>query len=384
MAVKPTPDKLGPSPAGGREAAVSRKFTSPDSNETRPVSGDPYFDYLVMLLRNDRAKNEGAENAARREDLNRLIDDHFGVKSYDELMAKGTLTQRDILSAEASDTRIATMRVGVVTNYETGQRQYLVGRRLDDYLVNQGIGRPPSGREHPVVTQGDIKVPHSPARSFDFKLTTIGESQRDLVSAIDRAAKITGVPAPLLGAMAGIESKFGRDLVSPTGAVGTFQQTGGYRAERWKLYGEDIARYVPEAREAMKGGLTKEEMKQLAFNDDAAALMTAYSAKAFARKYNLDLNDPKTWGLVYAEHNAGEGSVKRLLSGGMTEKWIMDANPAIYRNVGDSKSALLTYQTKMEDWAKNYEKLETRIARDSSQRDPVLAATRTGPEPRPT
>jgi hypothetical protein len=278
------------------------------------------------------------------------ISSRFEVKSEEQLLAKGTLDTHDVLSADSSNSRIRDMRVGTVTDYESGRRSYLVGRALDNYIVNQGV----------VPRASDLPEQR---KSTSFKLGTIGEVQSNLVSSIEKASKLTGVPSALIGAMAGIESGFGNNLYSPTGPLGTFQQSGSYRETNWKRYGSFIAQHVPEARAALADGkLTKDEMRQLAFNDDAAALMTGLAAAKFAKDYKLDLSKKENWGLVYAEHNSGRGSVNKLLKGGTTEQWIQDYNPAIYKGTNGSQDILNSYQSKMMTWTKNYEQLESKVA----------------------
>ncbi len=169
-----------------------------------------------------------------------------------------------------------------------------------------------------------------------------------------------------------IESGFGKNKLSPTGAIGTFQQTGAYRDANWSKHGAFIAQHVPEARAAMEGGLSKDEKRSLAFNDRSAAIMTALAAKSFAESRGLDLNDKKNWWVVYAEHNAGAGSVNKILRNEMPDKFIRDCNPAIYRGKDTPTEVVANYQSKIMGYAKAYEKLETNLVA-SAKVDATLA-----------
>lgn len=276
--------------------------------------------------------------------------------SFEDAMKMGTLVLQDILRLDTSDPRVQSMRTGTVTDYNAGQKYYVVGQDLEKYesrraaqssLGSLGLSPSHTGRYPPTK----------------FEVRNAGDIQKDLVNSINRAAEITGVPPAMLGALAGIESGFNNPKMqrSPSGAVGVVQQTGGYRDTMWAKHGNFIAEHVPEAREAMKGGLTREEKYALAFNEDAAFIMVGRRAKELEKKYGLDLNTPRGMAIVYLEHNSGEGSVKRLLNGQMTEASIRNWNPAIYRGNDTPAAVIAATERKMVSFASAYEKRADQI-----------------------
>ncbi len=384
MANVKDPQKVAPPPFGAPKGTKALR----ESDTAAPKKRDDFSWSLDNMLRwwaqdLDEARNE--QDEVRLQDVQQfqaLLDTvSFEPLGYADLLAKGELTDADILRINPRDEQAMNMRMAEVVDYQQGRRYYLVGKSLEQYetrrsaesfLAQQGIGQLPSGRPQAALPPSGAAGAPSSYRAPEFRVTTPAVVQGELVASIDKAAKITGVPTALLGAMTGIESGFGKNLLSPTGAIGVMQQTGGYRDTMWKTYGETIAQHVPAARAAMAGGLSKDEKRDLAFNNDAAILMVALRAKDFCKKYGLDVNDPKSWGMVYLDHNSGEGSVMKLMSGQMTDKFIRDVNPAVYRGVNTPQEALANFQSKIVGYAKAYEKVEARYEASS----PAMAAAK--------
>jgi hypothetical protein len=290
-----------------------------------------------------------------KHDLINNSENNFGL-TYQDLANKTTLTQNEIFSAGTSDKRVANTQVAERIN-ENGSRTYYVGSGLTDFLSSRSSVKP-SG----VQAQNSAKD--------NFRLTSIGDIQREMFDAIELASKVTGVPTKLLGAMAGKESTFGKGQVSSSGAEGLFQQTDGYLIANYvknPAQAKLIASVVPEAAEYMKDGkITLDEARKLAWNPAAAAMLTALRAQALAKDLNLDLNKPSSWAYVYTEHNAGRGSLNNLLKGGMTEKWIQDLNPSMYKGANSAQDVLQIAANDMEKWGNRFEKLVAASADSSS------------------
>lgn len=346
--------------------------------ETTADSGKPRDDFSFdpnNLVRKNNDILQGKQAAETRffEDLKRfasqlaststdfdLAEEETGLLSAAMMEKMGQLTSWDLLRIDQNDLKAMAMRMGEVRDHETGQKYFLVGKSLETYEARRAaetyLGGQSAPRVHPT-----LPAVSSPATQQEFRVSTAASLKGELVDDIAYASKVTGVPAALIGAMAGIESSFGKNKLSPTGAIGTFQQTGAYRDANWAKHGAFIAQHVPEARAAMEGGLSKDEKRSLAFNDRSAALMTALAAKSFAEARGIDLNDKKNWWVVYAEHNAGAGSVNRLLRNDMPDKFIRDCNPAIYRGKDTPTEVVANYQSKIMGYAKAYEKMETNM-----------------------
>ncbi len=305
-----------------------------------------------------------------------LAEEDTALLSAEMMEKMGQLTSWDLLRIDQKDAKAMSMRMGEVKDYETGQKYYLVGKALETYEARRAAetylgGQPQTGssRPHGNISEMAAGRPHQ-----EFRVAPTASLKGQLVDDIAYASKVTGVPAALIGAMAGIESGFGKNKLSPTGAVGTFQQTGGYRDTNWAKHGAFIAQHVPEARAAMEGGLSKDEKKALAFNDRSAALMTALAAKDFAAARGIDLNDKKNWWIVYAQHNAGDGSVNKLLRNDMPDKFIRDCNPAIFRGKDTPVEIVANYQSKIMGYANAYEKLETNLVASAKVETTVALA----------
>lgn len=285
--------------------------------------------------------------------------------TYEDLTSKKTLTQAEIFNANPLDPRVQETQVAEHINHATGRRSYYVGEGLTEQLAarNQHQNLPSTGR--PLTSRPD-----------NFRMTSIGQIQREMHQAIEIAARETGVPAKLLGAMAGKESLFGKQQISSSGAEGLFHQTDGYLKSNYVQNPQQAARIaavVPEAAEYMADGkITISEANRLAWNLLAAAMLTGLRAKAVAKDFNLDLNDERTWGYVYTDHNAGRASLKRLVSGGMTEGWIQKLNPSMYKGVKSGEDVLRIATDDMIRYGNRYEKLATAIANTAAS--PIVVA----------
>ena len=386
---------FGTQPTAKALKEAEAKAIKPSKRDDFSWSLDNMLRWWVQDLDQDREEKDEERTADIRH-FQDQIDITFELLSAADLLAKGELSEADILRINPHDEAAMNMRMAEVVDYEKGRRFYLVGKSLEQYetrrtaeafLSQQGL----AGGKTPGVPVAAADAAGAPARTQrtppEFRVTTPGAVQGELIASINKASQITGVPTALLGAMTGIESGFGKNLYSPTGAIGSMQQTGGYRDTMWKVYGEKIATHVPAARAAMADGLTKDEKRNLAFNNDAAILMVALRAKDFCKQYKLDINDPKSWGMVYLDHNSGEGSVKKLLAGEMTDKFIRDVNPAVYRGVDTPQAALANFQSKIISYAKAYEKVEDRYeatlmaAAKPAADAAILKASGKGPAP---
>lgn len=361
MATIKDPTKAPPLTAP--QAQKPRADAAPVEDYTRLNDWDNQNDFSAMknsIRKSDQdvealALVAGGQHDEKTSMYRQLLNENNKLLTFDDLMKMGTLTLQEMLRIDTSDSRVQSMRTGVVTDYEAGQKYYVVGKDLEKYesrraaqssLGNLGLGQSGSSSTPP-----------------KFEVRTSGQIQSDLVNSINRAAEITGVPPALLGALAGIESGFNNPKMqkSPTGAVGVVQQTGGYRDTVWSKYGDFVAQHVPEAREAMKGGLTRQEKYALAFNEDSAFIIVGLRAKELEKKYGLDLNSPRGMAIVYLEHNSGEGSVKRLLNGQMTDATIRGYNPAIYRGNDTPAAVIASTERKMVSYASAYEKRADQI-----------------------
>lgn len=317
------------------------------------------FDLNNLYRRSDeKAEELEASQLKQAEEFRSTIDqlnESNKFLSADDMEKKGILTLSDLLRIDPLDERAQSMRTGVVTDYEAGKKYYVVGKELEKYeqrrttqsaMGNLGLGEP-----------------HSSSKPAKFEIRTAGNIKADLVESINHAAKVTGVPPALLGAMAGIESGFNDPKMqkSPSGALGVLQQTGGYRDAVWAKYGDFVAQHAPAAREAMKGGLTKSEKIELAFDEKSAFIIAGLRAKELEKKYGVDLNTPKGMAIVYLEHNSGEGSVKKLLNGQMTDSFIRNWNPAIYRGNDTPQAVIAATERKMAGYANAYEKVSDSV-----------------------
>ncbi|PZP55202.1 MAG: hypothetical protein DI586_07620 [Micavibrio aeruginosavorus] len=279
--------------------------------------------------------------------------------SFDQLLQKGDLDQEDIFSADTSDARVRDMEVGEYIDEQTGERHYYTGETLSRF---RGTHR---------------ELPLGPD---NFKMKSVGQVQIEMVSAIQKAASLTGVPASLLGAMAGKETRLGQGgMVSPTGAIGLFQQTGGYREAFWNSEKNRafVANHVAEARQYLSndGKIDSAEARKLAWNPEASALMTAIRAQELARAKGFNLNDRNTWTYVYTEHNAGRGSLNKLMNGQMTDSWIRDYNPAVYGGKNTAADVLAGSDRDMKLWANRFEKLTSQLGMDASSPPTQSAAS---------
>ncbi len=353
--------------------------------ETAKHRDDFSFDLNNLYRRNDDLQKDKASAQEKfLEDLRRfasqlasstnveISSEDTGLLSAEMLEKMGQLTSWDLLRIDQNDAKAMSMRMGEVRDNQTGQKYFLVGKSLEVYEARRAA-------ESYLGPTGTPRIPGSisekiPTLPQEFRVSTAGSLKGELVDDIAYASKVTGVPAALIGAMAGIESGFGKNKLSPTGAVGTFQQTGGYRDTNWAKHGAFIAQHVPEARAAMEGGLSKDEKKALAFNDRSAALMTALAAKDFAAARGIDLSDKKNWWVVYAQHNAGDGSVNKLLRNDMPDKFIRDCNPAIYRGKDTPTEIVANYQSKIMGYASAYEKLESNMVASAKVETTVALA----------
>lgn len=288
--------------------------------------------------------------------------------TYENLANKTQLTQAEVFFANTSDARVQRTPVGEYIG-ENGRRTYYIGEGLTKYLKEAQ-----QNTTHPTPDQPDR-----------FRLTSIGEVQREMHEAIQVAAKVTGVPAKLLGAMVGKESIFGRDQVSKSGAEGLFHQTDGYLKANYVnnlAQARQIAAVVPEAAKYLEDGkITLAEANKLSWNPLAAAVLTGLRAKAVAKDFGLDLRDERTWGYVYTDHNAGRGSLNKLVQGGMTDRWIQDLNPSMYKGVKSASDVLEVATRDMILWGNRYEKLTQNI--DSSSAKPTAQKKVHYPAPEP-
>lgn len=276
--------------------------------------------------------------------------------SYEALLKKGILTQADIFNADPDDKKVA--ETPVIEQTETdGRKNYYVGMELTQFLL-----------KHP--SNGSARSNSKPDAPDRYRVTNIGEIQREMYEGILLASRMTGVPAKLLGAMAGKESGFGKNQVSHSGAEGLFQQTDGYLIANYvnnPAQARRIAAVVPEAAEYMKDGkMSLAEARKLAWNPAAAAMMTALRADALAQSLGVNLNNSSTWALVYTEHNAGRGSLNKLLKGGMTDEWIQKLNPSMYKNARTAEDVIAIAAKDMQVWGNRFEKMATTIVPDGS------------------
>jgi hypothetical protein len=275
--------------------------------------------------------SDNANNKSNR-DWERFLAQFGQVINRQQLEQQGELNQHDILNA-SPDQDTQNLQVGVYT--EDGIPRYFTGRAL-----------------------GEASAIYGNAGNDNWRMTNIGEIQRDMVSGIENASRVTGVPAALLGAMAGIESGFGRNQMSPTGAEGIFQQTDGY-LRNWYI---DQARTTlpalrqlndPQVNSMLAGGISMNEARRLAYNPAAASLITALAARDMAQDLGVNLNDRGNWWMVYAEHNVGRGGLNAIRRGGEPAQWIQDANPLFYRGGG---SPAAKYADKIEQFAGRFER----------------------------
>ena len=374
-----------------KDPHTHKKSGTPAPAETSVDSSKPRNDFSFDLnnlyrINNDHLKGKQNSEVQFLEEMKRFAtqmagvtldesDAESGLLSAEMMEKMGELSSWDLLRIDQSDLKAMSMRMGEVRDYDTGRKYFLVGKSLETYEARRAaesyLGPQGSSHTGPRLN-GSISDAAASRPQQEFRVSTAGSLKGELVDDIAYASKVTGVPAALIGAMAGIESGFGKNKLSPTGAIGTFQQTGAYRDANWSKHGAFIAQHVPEARAAMEGGLSKDEKRSLAFNDRSAAIMTALAAKSFAESRGLDLNDKKNWWVVYAEHNAGAGSVNKILRNEMPDKFIRDCNPAIYRGKDTPTEVVANYQSKIMGYAKAYEKLETNLVA-SAKVDATLA-----------
>lgn len=291
---------------------------------------------LAMFSGNDDRQRE---ERRRRQDQDMMNLVTLGITRR-QLETQGEISQGDILNA-SRDADTQSLSVGVYTDPNTGTPRYFTGGSLDQASRIYGN-----------------------TGSDNWRMTNIGDLQRDMVSGIQYASRVTGVPASLLGAMAGIESGFGRNQMSPTGAEGIFQQTDGYLRQWYINNSRTTLPKLQELNRAMggsdrilnaalaDGNISRAEANRLAYSPAASALITGLAAQAMARRTGIDLNDRGNWWMVYAEHNVGAGGLNALRSGGRPAQWIQDANPAFYRG-GDPRTR---YANEIERFAGRFER----------------------------
>lgn len=275
---------------------------------------------------------------------------NFAPMTRAEFEEKGNITQSDIYSA-SSDRETQSTPLIEYTDPETGRTRYVAGA--------ENIER----------FQRDVSPNIGPD---NWRMRNIGEVQRDMVNGINFAARLTGVPATLLGAMAGIESTFGRNQMSPTGAEGIFQQTSGYLKEwygGWEVrqgrrvwddnrlnqvmpYLRQLAQHDRQVASIIADGrIDPREQDILSYNPAASAIVTAVAAQNLARREGFNLNDRRNWWMVYCEHNVGQGGLDAIQAGGRPAQWIINANPLFFRNGNPAQE----YSNYVERWAQRYE-----------------------------
>lgn len=339
------------------EASLLAKLHGSDvvNNPNKPTDDELNRQRYMQLERN-------------KYDLTNNTESIFSL-TYESLANKTTLTQGEILFANPTDKRVSEAQVIEQIN-ENGSRTYYTGKGLTEFLA----AHPTASRTSGAGARASGVQPQSTAKD-NFRISSIGEIQREMFEAIEIASQKTGVPAKLLGAMAGKETRFGQGQVSSSGAEGLFQQTDSYLIANYVITDADIkknparvrmvesqikqiASVVPEAAEYMKDGrISLNEARRLAWNPTAAAMLTGLRAQALAKDLNLDLNNPSSWAYVYTEHNAGRGSLNNLLKGGMTEKWIQDLNPSMYKGASSANDVLQIAANDMTKWGDRYEKI---------------------------
>lgn len=328
-------------------------------NETRGTQTETNMGFLVAML--------GQMTQAQREDYTRNKENDifqlyaFGINRQ-QLEQQGELKQSDIFNA-SQDEDTQNLQVGVYIDPQSGMPRYFVGSALG-----------------PAQSYGN-------AGNDSWRMTNIGEIQRDMVSGIENAARVTGVPAALLGAMAGIESGFGRNQMSPTGAEGIFQQTDGY-LRQWYINNARITIPAlrnlndPQVNSMLEGGISMNEARRLAYNPAASALITALAAKDMAQDLGVNLNDRGNWWMVYAEHNVGRGGLNAIRRGGEPAQWIQDANPLFYRGGG---SPAARYADHIERFAGRFERSFGHMLDDDGPAARTVASSRdNGPSVRAT
>ncbi len=201
------------------------------------------------------------------------------------------------------------------------------------------------------------------------------ERQGRVTNVVANAAEAANISPDLIVGLWGFESRFGKNLKSPTGALGDFQFTRTTMVETISKNGEeiekglraqgldadaDMVKTMHQQTRDMNGAQIKSfasrnqgNIDTLRNSPEISTYAAAFYSKNIATQLKVDPTQDKNFGLIYAGYNIGVGNAQKIQNGTVATGWEIDVNPAVAK--GNTANQQLASYSKAMDGAINSE-----------------------------
>lgn len=228
---------------------------------------------------------------------------------------------------------------------------------------------------------------------LDTKTIPTGDRQKSVVAAMPHAAEAAGVSPDLLKGLWGVESGFGKNLISPTGCKGDFQFTRGTFRSVMNTYNDQIAfsiekdlgnKALADKVRSFKGA-SANNIESYRNDPVIATYAAAFYSKEVAQAVKVDPKLNSSFGEIYAGYNVGPGNalkLKKLETSGSDASakavlgYVAQVNPMFYKGGANGAEALANYQKYVEVRAKDFDRAfgGTALVSERNATPPATAA----------